>query len=163
MRALRQWAASFANYFPSAQELAENPRYWNWKIPVDSGLVEGRYTTPELQQECAQLLIDACSSLIGAKPEWAKSHRVTCCICLPDIFTSEICIYSDEDYYQGKVSRSSSEYGYQEPIESRSLAAEWGLALPRNATEIGVLWRYDASDSVEDHYVSEHWMYGEVA
>ncbi|MGO1072024.1 hypothetical protein [Lysobacter sp. CA199] len=31
----RRWSRSFDRYFPSAGELAENPRYWNWGASID--------------------------------------------------------------------------------------------------------------------------------
>lgn len=163
MRALQKWAAGFSGRFPTELELAESGPYWNWKIPVDCALVEGRYTSTEIQRECAQLMISACASLISEKPGWANGCRITCLICLPDMFTSEICIYLDEDYFRSKVDPASNEHGCQQLIPGRSLASEWRLALPKDVAEIGILWRYDTSDATEDHYVSEHWMYGEVA
>ena len=163
IRALRKWALGFSGYFPSQHELDPDLRKWNWKIPVDCGLVEGRYATPEIQRECAQLLIQACSLLIEAKPAWAKQYRVTCCICLPDMFTSEVCIYLDEGYYQSHVAPASSQFGHQETIMDRSLASRWRLQLPSNVDEAGILWCYNVSTEIDEHYVSEHWMYGETA
>ncbi len=162
LRALKTWASRFNGYFPSQEEL-HGQRYWNWKIPVHWGLVEGRYTNSEIQKECAQSLINACSSLIKAKPEWARAYRVTCCICIPNMFASELCIYLDEAYYQNHTAPLKTEYGYQELIEGRSLAAEWGRSLPPHVKEKGVIWCYNASEEGDDHDISQHWVYGEVS
>ena len=162
LRSLRKWAEGFKGHFPKKDELDQNPQYSNWKIPSHWGLVEGKYTNLEIQRQCAQLLIDACGSLIAARPDWAAAYRVTCCICLPDLHTSELCIYIDEDYFRSKTEAASNEYGFQAPIENRTLATDWSLSLPNGVEELGVLWRYDTSPDVEDHYVSEHWMYGDV-
>lgn len=164
LRALRKWSAAFVHEFPTEQELTESSLgYWNWKIPVHSAMVEGKQATTEVQRACAQLIIDGCASLLSAKPTWAAAYRVTGLICLPDMFTSEICIYLDEAYFHGKVDPDSTQYGYQERIKNRSLASEWGLQLPEGVSEIGTLWCYDASEDADDHYVSDHWMYGEVS
>jgi hypothetical protein len=163
LRALRKWANDFSGYYPSEQELDENPKYCNWKIPVAAALVEGPYTTQAIQRECAQLLIDACGLLIAARPVWAAQHRITCLICIPDVFSSEVCIYLDESYYQSKSAPLVNEHGCQELIMKRSLVDEWALSLPKDVAELGIFWRYDASVNEDDHYASEHWMYGNVS
>jgi hypothetical protein len=162
MRSLRKWARGFSGYFPSRDELLADSKYWNWKIPTAWSLLEGKYTNHEIQRECAQLLIDACAAMIAAKPAWAASYRTTCLICRPDMWSSEICIYLEEDYFLSKIKEVSDEYGFQAPIENRSLASDWLLSLPDRVKEWGVLLRYDASPNSEDHYVSEHWLFGEV-
>ncbi len=164
LRALRKWAKDFSGKYPSELQVAlnKNPKYWNWKIPVARALVVGPYTTTAIQRECAQLLINACSFLMAARPVWAAQHRITCLICIPDVFTSEVCIYFDESYYQSKAAPAVNEYGCQELIAKRSLVDEWALCLPDAVAELGIFWRHDASANEDDHYVSEHWMYGDV-
>ncbi|PXX38739.1 DUF3916 domain-containing protein [Undibacterium pigrum] len=108
LRALHKWSDSFQDNFPAAKELAENPRYWNWKIPTDWAMLEGRQSTQSMKREIALLLWQACEHLIRAKPAWASSYRVTCLICLPQMFASEICIYLDEAYFQSKISESDA-------------------------------------------------------
>lgn len=163
LREFRAWSRSFADYFPPASELAENPRYWNWKVPVDASVVEGGEARFVSQRELAQSLIDACAGLLRNKPDWAAAYRVTCVLCVPDLFSSELCIYLDEDYYRSKVEAAQSEHGWQAPIADRSLAAEWGLSLPAKMHELGVRWQYGAMASDDSGYVSDHWRYGEVA
>jgi hypothetical protein len=161
--ALRKWAAAFAQKFPTEQELTESQRgYWNWKIPVDVRLVEGSQATADVQRACAQLIIDGCASLLSVKPAWAAAYRVTGLVCLPNMFSSEICLYLDELYFRSKVDPDSTQDGHQERIEGRSLASEWGLTLPDGVAEMGTLWRYDASEDANDHDISDHWMYDEV-
>ncbi|RRU14860.1 hypothetical protein [Stenotrophomonas sp. 278] len=43
LRYLQRWSEGFAGRFPSAEEIAEHPRYWNNKIPVESRLVEAPF------------------------------------------------------------------------------------------------------------------------
>ncbi len=163
IRAIQKWPSMFCEKFPTPQEIETGWGYWNYKIPVHRGMVEGKYATEATKRECAQALINACGNLIEAKPEWASHYRVTCSICIPDMFTSELCVYLNEDYYQGHVGNSSNEHGYQERIANRSLSSEMELVLPKGVQEIGVLWSYNASEDIEDHYISEHWVYGEVS
>ncbi|URO01494.1 DUF3916 domain-containing protein [Leclercia adecarboxylata] len=64
-------------------------------------LVQGKYSTLKTKAACAQALINACSNLIMATARMDYSPRITAVICLPDMFTSEICLYRSEEYYQG--------------------------------------------------------------
>lgn len=85
MKALNCWAESFQN--PERAVFAEDQRYWNFKIPVDINLVEGKHRTQKTQAECAQALINACSHLMQATADLAGTPRITAVICLPDMFT----------------------------------------------------------------------------
>lgn len=161
LRALQTWSDSFEGYFPTDIPPAE--RYWNWKIPVQCTLVQGRQTTPEIQARCAQALIDACQHLMLSKPEFAKDWRMTAVICLPDFFTSEICIYKDEGYFSSHTRESSSKCGSSRHIAERSLASEWGLVLPEGMGELGVLLEgIEDYNRPDDWYACERWYFGEV-
>jgi len=160
LRSLAKWAASFASSFPSG--LTEADRYVNYKIPVLQSLVEGAQTSREIQRECAQHMIEACSNLVSAKPATASSLRVVATICLPDMFSSEICIYSDEAYFQSKVRTNVDASGSVTALGDRRLTKEWGLVLPAGMQESGVAVVSSGSDSSDEQYVSEHWFFGEL-
>lgn len=159
LRELERWAAGFAGRFPSARELSEHPRYWNWKLPFDARLLRGGdAATRATQRECAQRLIDACAALLRAKPDWAAGARVTCTICVPEVWASELCIYLDEDYFRSHVEGGAA--GGTAPIRGRSLAAQWGLRLPPGLHERGTLYEYAASGEASER--GEQWRYGDV-
>lgn len=160
LRALRKWANSFSGSFPTGLTSAD--RYYNYKIPVLRTLVEGKQATKEVQVECAQLLIDACAKLIQSKPNSANAFRIVATICIPDMFTSEVCIYTDEDYFQSKVQPETTKHGETTLLRGRSLVSEWGLILPDGVKELGVSLNYQDFDDPDDSYVSEHWNFGEV-
>ncbi len=161
LRYLQRWSESFAGTFPSAEELALNPTHWNHKIPVDSRLVEEPDTNPQLQRECAQRLINACAHLIAAKPVALKHVRVTCCIQLPLMFGSEICLYLDEAYYRGHTEAGPREGGRMIALHPRSLAREWGLHLPIGVGERGVAVDYPET-ATNEGWASDLWYFGEV-
>ncbi|MEH6417071.1 DUF3916 domain-containing protein [Pseudomonas sp. CGJS7] len=77
LREFRAWSRSFADYFPPASELAENPRYWNWKVPIDAAVVEGDEARFVSQRELAQYLIDACAGLLRNTTRWRRTIPVT--------------------------------------------------------------------------------------
>lgn len=159
LRALHKWADSFAGWFP--EELDPTDKYCNWKIPVLSSLVEGKQAERPIQAECAQQLVNACAHLMLAKPHSLSNYRVTCSITLPDMFSSEVCIYTDQDYYQGHVKEGVYEYGTITRIRERSLASEWALNLPAGVEELGVYLNFS---SAEDDWtlVGDRWFFGEV-
>ncbi|MFS2057812.1 DUF3916 domain-containing protein [Kosakonia cowanii] len=53
------------------------------------------------------------------------SSRIIASVCLPDMFTSEVCIYRSEEYYRGFITEGRSENGASVLLDDRSLAAEW--------------------------------------
>ncbi|MFZ6745727.1 DUF3916 domain-containing protein [Undibacterium sp. JH2W] len=160
LRALHQWSDSFKNNFPAAVELAENSRYWNWKIPADWAMLEGRQSTLAMKREIACLLLQACEHLIKAKPAWARSYRVTCLICLPQMFASEICIYLDEAYFQSKISVPAADANVSaKRIHDTSLSQTWQLPLSEKMKEIGIQFYHTEDDFVD---VSQYWMFGEL-
>jgi len=161
LRALNNWAASFEDWFPTELTVAE--RYYNVKISVLRGLVEGRHARREWKAQAAQSLINACERVIRSKPTDKPSYRVTATVCVPDLFASELCVYSSEEYFQSKVAPCDNAHGYICEIKGRSLAKEWGLSLPEGMAELGVIWNFTKSTEPDDHYVSEHWIYGEVS
>ena len=166
LRALKKWSDSFDNYFPDRNYLNDNLKYYNWKIPVSAGLVAGDKTKQSIQAQCAQRLIDACGYIIEAKPTWADNFRITATICLPDMFTSEVCIYLQEEYFQSHTSanKQKSDWGYCEKtrIADRSLAKEWKLSLSRNIQELGVRNKYVNNTNPEENWICDRWYFGEV-
>ncbi|MCR1817921.1 MULTISPECIES: DUF3916 domain-containing protein [Stenotrophomonas] len=117
-------------------------------------------TTLRIQRACAQSLISACANLIQSRPASQATVRVTCCIAQPGMFSSEICLYLDEAYFQGHVASTAD--GQVTAITSRSLSAEWQLVLPQGVEERGVQVSIPPTDH-DDGLEQEYWFYGEVA
>ncbi|MCA1928821.1 DUF3916 domain-containing protein [Rheinheimera sp.] len=158
LRALARWKESLSGYFPL--QITSEEKYWNYKIPVYRNLVEGKQTTKSIQAFCAQQLIDAAYHIYKAKPQYAECFRVTCVISLPCMFSSELCIYTSEQYFKEHTTEQTGRFGKIEKIQGQSLAQELGLALPEGFSELGVL-RTDEDDD-GNPYVSEQWYFGEI-
>ena len=107
-------------------------------------------------------MINACSNLITATAGMNYSPRITAVICLPDMFTSEICLYRSEDYYQSFITEDRSKNGVTALIKERSLAAEWGLILPANVQELGITLEYYGSEDPDEWFTGERWYYGQL-
>ncbi|WP_241592065.1 DUF3916 domain-containing protein [Rosenbergiella epipactidis] len=160
LRALNRWADSF--HYPERGYFSISERYWNFKIPVDINLVQGKYSTLKIKAACAQALVNACSNLITATKDTNYSPRITAVVCLPDMFTSEVCLYRSEEYFQGFLTEARTENGSSALIKDRSLAAEWGIILPANVQEVGVTLEYYGSEDRDEWFTGERWYYGQV-
>lgn len=161
LRALQRWPLEVAAGYPDDEELRAAPRYWNWKLPVDLNLVESRWTTDAIRRACAQSLIDACAAFIAARGASDVDCRVTCVVCLPDLFTSELCLYRSEDYFRSHTSASEDRHGRSWRIEGRRLSQEWGLQLPDGLGELGLGLDYADPDS-DWRLAGERWYFGEI-
>ncbi|WP_368671141.1 DUF3916 domain-containing protein [Cupriavidus sp. IK-TO18] len=58
----------------------------------------------------------AATTLLALKPASSSLARVTCAICLPDMFASEVCIHLDEDFFHAHVGESTSIFGERKSI-----------------------------------------------
>ncbi|MFS7222821.1 DUF3916 domain-containing protein [Rahnella inusitata] len=86
--------------------------------------------------------------------------RVTCCIVLPDMFSSEICIFTSEEYFKEHTQVGHSRFGQLTLLNDRSLIKEWNLKLPDGFSELGVL--SVSENDAGGFYHSENWYIGEV-
>lgn len=125
-------------------------------------LVQGKYSTVKTKAACAQALINACSNLITATVDMHYSPRITAVVCVPDMFTSEVCLYRSEEYYQSFITEGRTAYCETTLIKDRSLAAEWGLILPGNVQESGITTEYFGSEEPDECFTAERWYYGQL-
>ncbi|QRR08532.1 DUF3916 domain-containing protein [Burkholderia sp. MS455] len=156
---MRRWPEQLSSYV-SPDVWRSSERYWNWKIPVPSSLVQGRYATAATRRACAQGLIDASALLLARKPFGCRSVRVTCVICLPDMFASEVCVYLDEDYFRAHVGEGTNIFGERKFIRDRNLSREWALYVPPGMSESGIAVKVLDDDGRLFSY--ECWYFGEV-
>ncbi|WP_323170006.1 DUF3916 domain-containing protein [Pantoea agglomerans] len=160
IKSLNRWAESFRN--PDRAIFPISERYWNFKIPVEINLIQGKYSKQKTKAECAQALINACSNLIHATADCGDIPRITAVICLPDMFTSEVCLFRSEEYFQGFITEASSENGSSVLLKERSLVREWGLILPDGVQELGITLDYYSGDDPDEWFSGERWYYGQL-
>lgn len=157
-RWLRGWKNSFSEW-PYSRDIVEYP-YWNEKIPVPLGLVQGKNARMKTVIQCAQFLLDATARLAAHKPDWAAGMRATCLIAVSDMFGSEVCLYNDEEYFQKQISEERTQYTIKERIQGKSLARRWNLTVPDEFQELGL--RVVMPDPEDGDYRSEWWFFGEL-
>lgn len=160
LRSLQKWSESYVAEFPDLSSEDYSYGFWNYKIPVHFSLVQGRQTSRNIQTYCAQMLINAACDIYHSKPVGKDDIRVTCCIVLPDMFASELCLFVSEEYFNMHTQPGNSIFGQLILLQGRSLVKEWNLELPMGFSELGVL-RVCENDEGE-LYQSEHWYIGEV-
>ena len=161
LRSLRKWSESYTSKYPTISSDSYSYGYWNIKIPVHIGLVQGRQTNREIQSVCAQFMIDAAYNIFQAKPKNETNTRVTCCIIFPEMFSSELCLFTSEEYFNVQTQPGSNYLGKKTLLTNRSIIKEWDLNLPNGFSELGILRSSENEDG--EIYFSEHWYIGEVA
>lgn len=160
LRGLNDWSLTFSLGYP--EESLQAACYYNFKIPVHLGLVQGPQSMQKTRRQCAQALIDACNRLIRSKPESAAEHRIVATIGLPWMFSSEVCIYTDRDYFRSHTLPSAGKYGETTVISDRSLAAEWNLVIPPGLSERGLLDNFQDPDVEGGRSITQRWYIGEL-
>jgi hypothetical protein len=149
----------FRGCFPAG--LSEDDRYRSFKLPVLQGFVDGKHATQAVRRVCAQRVIDACFNLIQSKPENARQFRVVAMLCRPELFASEVAIYTNEKIYQDQIWTGDHECGSVRTITGKSFAKEWGLVLPAGFSEHCLEVQGTGSDGT-GWYVFEQWFLGEA-
>ena len=100
LRSLEKWASRFEGF--SRPQTTNEEKYFNWKIPVHSALVEGNQTTIEIQALCVMQLLRMAEFLADAAPDNPKRYyRVACLLTWPWLHQSEVTIFYNQDYYKG--------------------------------------------------------------
>lgn len=160
LRAVARWANSFKGYFPD--DLAQAAHYYNFKIPVLATMVEGKQATDAIRSQCAQHLINACQHLIDARPDNASGCKIVASISLPDMFSSEVCIYTDADYHRVHTQPSHDQYGYSLCITGHNLAEQWGLKIPPGMQCVGLTFECKGFEANGNAYIGQRWYFGEV-
>lgn len=161
LRSLEKWSQSYQGYFPDMQDDDYSYGYWNVKIPVHLALVQGKQTNKSTQSFCAQALINAAHNIYLTNKVNKEKIRVTCCIVLPDMFFSEICIFTSEEYFKKHTQEGYSRSDQIKRLNDRSLIKEWDLNLPDGFSELGVL--VTSKNDEGEVYYTENWYIGEVS
>jgi hypothetical protein len=147
LRALEKWSTQFQGcYYP--RTAAE--KYCHWKIPVLSSLVNPPQTTVEIQAQCIHYLLQAADFLAKSHPQNESDYyRVACLITLPYLFSSEVTIFYDPQYYWGF-------FGDKHELAPRKLSEEFGLTIPDGFVERGCIVEH-----IEDGFCEEWWCIGQ--
>jgi hypothetical protein len=144
LRSLRKWRDDFTGF--EYNERAD--KFEHWRIPIHAKLVSEKHTTPEIQAEVIQCLIDAAANLHAAMPPECRHMPVATLITYPFLFNSEVTLFVDPDYFQSfkphdVTSSSTRSEDYQIDVEpSRvDILSKFGIVLPAGARAGGYFMR----------------------
>ena len=156
LRALDKWADSFEGYFPS--EYAQE-KYWNWKLPVLDRLVGPPTTTNDIQAHCAYAVLRATKHLLEARPEEYNHAVVSALITYPQMFSSEICIFFDKEYFESFYDRNN-EWQSLTPIKDQELSKTLNFVVPDRFIQAGYVHRTkDEWEGEVTTYKEQLWSY----
>ncbi len=148
LRALKTWADSFDGYYPQAN----GRQYQNYKIWTLDRLIEGPTSKIEWQREAINQLLNVAEHLLKAKPESEQGCSwVAVLLTVPDLFSSEVTVFFDKEYYQHFRMESN-------PISNKSILEKYGLQVNVKLREQGDLITWEDED---DSGTFEQWLIGE--
>lgn len=126
LRSLARWPQRIVEQLPTA-EMAAGERFWNFKIPVFSKLVEPPHATPETQSACIAAIF-AAADAVERSERRPTDCRVACLVTTPFLFQSEVTLFFDEDYFRSFLpvtakSRTDYDGGWieAEPVSPASI------------------------------------------
>ncbi len=97
LRALARWPERIVGEIPDPAML-DGGRFWNWKIPVYSKLVEPPHATSETQRAALAALF-AAAEAVEHSPRRPPGSRVAILAVTPHLFDSEVTLFMDEGYF----------------------------------------------------------------
>ena len=154
VESLKRWVNSTRNYFPQPHK---EMLYWNKKIPILDRLVNPPTTSTKIQEECANLLLRAANNIIEAKPKNDSSSIVSVILSLPDMHSSEICVFFDPGYIKQMLYRDARFEKIS--LLNRTLPdTKLNLLVPSSLTNKGLLFQ---DLSFDESYEAEWWMFYE--
>lgn len=164
LRSLHRWVETFSDLDEVDWNKYLKQRYVNWRIPVHAKLVGEKHTTPAIQSDVLQCLVDAATNLHAALPPEVSHLPVAALIEFPSLFNSEVILFTDPDYFRSfkpkpVVSKSTKYESFQVDVEpSRTnLVSEFGLTLPPGARTGGCFLRQIDFEDDDDIREYESW------
>ena len=149
IRAFKQWVKATENFFPPGEEQRE---YWNEKMPVLDRLVNPPTTTRSIQSQCANLLLQAGSDRVAASHCKPDSSMVTVLLTLPNLHSSEICIYFNKAYLK-KVFQRNTPFEKITPLNKTVEDSGLDILLPAEFASVGFCYHYyDESGHFEEQW-----------
>ncbi|OWA37753.1 hypothetical protein B9G55_06835 [Saccharibacillus sp. O16] len=132
--------------------------YWHLPIPADYRFLSANTTPRGVKRRCLQALLNQAVHLAHGKPHDSQQYRVIVAIDLPNLWSSQIIIFADENVFQRFFQRSGEQQWLPLPC-SRSLQAEWGLSAPDDWQQSGFMQVITYADGNRDE--NELWFIGE--
>ncbi len=136
--------------------------YWHYHLPVAQSFIDSKHTPQSVRRLCIQTMIDRTQFLSQHKPKNAKSCRVLCLVCLPDLWSSVITIFSSQNYFIHFFDRNNPWQRWT-PLIHKDIAKEYNLIIPSNFQVKS--YKHECFDDDNPSivtYVGEIWAIGEL-
>jgi hypothetical protein len=140
--------------------------YWHMHLPISQSFITSNKTPIRIKRLCIQTLINQAKKLIENKPKGLKKYRVVVAIDLPELFSSQIIIFSGNSHFNGFFDRNDEFQKWIPLSNDRNLESEWDLHVPKNMEIIGyneIISDYvEGTKNIEVTYKGELWFIGEL-
>ncbi|MFP7486284.1 DUF3916 domain-containing protein [Priestia filamentosa] len=133
--------------------------YWHMHLPVAQDFIDSATTPNKIKRFCIQTLVERANHLINLKPNNKDIYRVVVAVNFPELWSSQIIVFKNEDYFSGFFDRYNIYQTWLHLPEERSIQREWGLTIPSNMQILG----FKELINDEDYsYEGEIWFIGEL-
>ncbi|PCJ47884.1 MAG: hypothetical protein COA74_10650 [Gammaproteobacteria bacterium] len=154
LRALEKWAEDFEQTVP----IYEHQKYWNYKIPVLDRLVNQPTTNFEIQSKALSCLIIAAAHLAKSPlKEKLPYYKVAVLLVLPDMFSSEVTVFFDKNYYD--------KFYYTDNLlsDNQKPSSQFEIDIPSEFSEVGTIvkWKDEDDNGQTITFSEERWTIGQ--
>jgi hypothetical protein len=134
--------------------------YWHLHLPVGQDFISSNKTPFGIKQLCIKTLIERAEHLIKIKPDTLEKVRVVITVDLPDLWSSQIIVFSGDSHFDGFFERND-EYQKWTPLpKERNFESEWDIYIPEDMNVLG--FKEEITDEDGDKYNGEIWVFGEL-
>lgn len=157
---LKKWSESFKDFYPND---VYKGTYWNFKIPILDSILN-KDTTFEIRRECIQYLVDAVCHMLITKVynNITTPSKIMCLIDVPRMFSSEVTLFVDKEYYEKFFIRNSKKHKLILITDTnRSLIKEFNIKI----SDTVVLQEQGYIETINDEdtkYQGELWSIGQL-
>ncbi|OCA85077.1 DUF3916 domain-containing protein [Pseudobacillus wudalianchiensis] len=134
--------------------------YWHLHIPAAQSFISSSKIPLSIKRACMQTLLDRTEHLIKIKPQYNEKLRVVAAIDLPDLWNSQIIVFTGDRHFKGFFDRDDGEQRWTPLSKKRDIEKEWSLSIPAGVETLGI--REDLTEEDGEKFESEIWFVGEL-
>ena len=127
----------------------------HFHVPSDQ-FIDSRQTSGKIKTAFCRVWIEETERLIRQKPEDVDFCKVVCVLCPTELWSSQIIVFYDKEYYDSFWDRSNEYQQWRKCETNRSLLAERNIK-----TNLPELLIRETIREEEDIFCSDLWFYGE--
>ena len=133
---------------------------WYLHLPVAQDFISSNKTPFAIKRLCIQTLLDRAEYLVSIKPFALEKLRVVVAIDLPDLWNSQIIVFSGDSHFKGFFERNDDYQKWIPLSRERYIVSEWNLSVSKGMDILGI--REEITDEGGEQFESEIWFIGEL-